>query len=382
MTRLNRRQALALTLGAGLLQARAVTALAGTPLVDAPLVDAPLAVAAPGREGRRILLHYNENPLGPGPKARAALVAAIDEGHRYVDEHAEQLIGAIAAHESVAPERIALGSGSGELLHMLALGWATRGTVTCAWPTFGQLMGFAEKVGATVRRVPLDAQLRHDAAAIDAATPTGTGLVYLCNPNNPTGTVLPGPQLRELCLTLAARTLVVVDEAYMDFVEPGATESMVDLARGNADVIVLRTFSKLHGLAGLRVGYAIGRPDTIARLRELELTSPNLPGIVAATASLGDREFIARSRDSIMADRRRVTAVCRELGMACSDSHGNFVFVRTGMPATAFRDRMRGLGIEVGRPFPPLTDWSRISLGRPEDNAALVAALRRFKAAG
>jgi histidinol-phosphate aminotransferase len=377
MTRLNRRQALALTLGAGLLQARAVTALAGT-----PLIDAPLAVAATGREGRRILLHYNENPLGPGPKARAALVAAIDEGHRYVDEHAEQLIGAIAAHESVAPERIALGSGSGELLHMLALGWATRGTVTCAWPTFGQLMGFAEKVGATVRRVPLDAQLRHDAAAIDAATPTGTGLVYLCNPNNPTGTVLPGPQLRELCLTLAARTLVVVDEAYMDFVEPGATESMVDLARGNADVIVLRTFSKLHGLAGLRVGYAIGRPDTIARLRELELTSPNLPGIVAATASLGDREFIARSRDSIMADRRRVTAVCRELGMACSDSHGNFVFVRTGMPATAFRDRMRGLGIEVGRPFPPLTDWSRISLGRPEDNAALVAALRRFKAAG
>ena len=377
MTRLNRRQALALTLGAGLLQARAVTALA-----DTPLIDAPLAVAATGREGRRILLHYNENPLGPGPKARAALVAAIDEGHRYVDEHAEQLIGAIAAYESVAPERIALGSGSGELLHMLALGWATRGTVTCAWPTFGQLMTFAEKVGATVRRVPLDAQLRHDAAAIDAATPTGTGLVYLCNPNNPTGTVLPGPQLRELCLTLAARTLVVVDEAYMDFVEPGATESMVDLARGNADVIVLRTFSKVHGLAGLRVGYAIGRPDTIARLRELELTSPNLPGIVAATASLGDREFIARSRDSIMADRRRVTAVCRELGMACSDSHGNFVFVRTGMPATAFRDRMRGLGIEVGRPFPPLTDWSRISLGRPEDNTALIAALRAFKAGG
>jgi histidinol-phosphate aminotransferase len=353
-----------------------------TALADTPLIDAPLAVAATGREGRRILLHYNENPLGPGPKARAALVAAIDEGHRYVDEHAEQLIGAIAAHESVAPERIALGSGSGELLHMLALGWATRGTVTCAWPTFGQLMTFAEKVGATVRRVPLDAQLRHDAAAIDAATPTGTGLVYLCNPNNPTGTVLPGPQLRELCLTLAARTLVVVDEAYMDFVEPGATESMVDLARGNADVIVLRTFSKLHGLAGLRVGYAIGRPDTIARLRELELTNPNLPGIVAATASLGDREFIARSRDSIMADRRRVTAVCQELGMACSDSHGNFVFVRTGMPATAFRDHMRGLGIEVGRPFPPLTDWSRISLGRPEDNAALLAALRRFKAAG
>jgi histidinol-phosphate aminotransferase len=191
---------------------------------------------------------------------------------------------------------------------------------------------------------------------------------------------LPGPQLRELCLTLAARTLVVVDEAYMDFVEPGATESMVDLARGNADVVVLRTFSKVHGLAGLRVGYAIGRPDTIERMRSLELVSPNMPGIAAATASLGDTEFVARSRDSIMADRRRVTAACLELGMPCSDSQGNFVFVRTGVPVTEFRERMRGLGIEVGRPFPPLTDWCRISLGRPEDNTALIAALREFKA--
>jgi histidinol-phosphate aminotransferase len=334
--------------------------------------------AAPRTAGP-ILLNYNENPLGPGPKARAAIAASISEGYRYADDHALRLIDQIAAHEGVAPERIALGSGSGELLHMLALGWASRGSVTCAWPTFGQLMTFAEKVGATVRRVPLDARLRHDAAAIDEATPTGTGLVYLCNPNNPTGTVLPGPEMRELCLKLAARTLVVVDEAYMDFVEPGATRSMVDLARGGADVVVLRTFSKVHGLAGLRVGYAIGRPDTIERLRSLEMTSPNLPGILAASASLADREFVARSREITMADRRRVTAVCRELGMECSDSHGNFVFVRTGMEATAFRDRMRGHGIEVGRPFPPLTDWSRISIGRPEENTALIAALRRFK---
>jgi histidinol-phosphate aminotransferase len=377
MNRFNRRQALALTLGAGLLQARTASAVTEAALA----ADTPHTV--PGRSAAKpIPLNYNENPLGPGPRARAALAAAIDEGYRYVDEHADRLIAAIAAAESVPPERIALGSGSGELLHMLALGWASRGTVTCAWPTFGQLMTFAEKVGATVRRVPLDARLRHDVDAIDAASPTGTGLVYLCNPNNPTGTVLPGPRLRDLCLTIAARSLVVVDEAYMDFVEPGATESMVDLARGSADVIVLRTFSKVHGLAGLRIGYAIGRPDTLARLRSFEMTSPNLPGIVAATASLGDGEFIAHSRDSIMADRRRVTTVCRELGMDCSDSHGNFVFVRTGLPATEFRERMRGFGIEVGRPFPPLDDWSRISLGRPEDNTALIAALRKFKARG
>lgn len=365
MSRLDRRQALALALGAGFVPA-----------------GAGLAATAAAAAARPLLpLNYNENPLGPGPKARAAIAASIGDGWRYADgDPLQRLVTDIAAREGVATERIAVGSGSGELLNILALGWAARGSLTCAWPTFGQLMGFAEQVGATVRRVPLDAQLRHDAAAIDAATPDGTGLVYLCNPNNPTGTVLPGPQLRELCLTLAARTLVVVDEAYMDFVEPGATESMVDLARGNADVVVLRTFSKVHGLAGLRVGYAIGRPDTIARMRSLELVSPNMPGIAAATASLADTEFVARSRDSIMADRRRVTAACLELGMPCSDSQGNFVFVRTGVPATEFRERMRGLGIEVGRPFPPLTDWCRISLGRPEDNTALIAALREFKA--
>jgi histidinol-phosphate aminotransferase len=243
-------------------------------------------------------------------------------------------------------------------------------------------MAFAEKMGATIRQVSLDSQLRHDADGIDAATTTDTSLVYLCNPNNPTGTVLPAAELEALCLTLAQRTTVVIDEAYMDFVDADATASMAHLVRGGANVVVLRTFSKVHGLAGLRVGYAIGRPDTISRMRSLELVSPNMPGVVAATASLTDREFISRSRASVIADRRRVNAVCQELGMQCSDSYGNFVFVRTGMSATDFRDRMRELGIEVGRPFPPLTDWSRISLGRPEDNLALIAALRTLKRGG
>jgi len=367
MSRIDRRQALALALSAGFLHPRtaraAADALSSTPSL--------------------LPLNYNENPLGPGPKAREAIVAAIRESWRYADgEHLQRFIAAIAAYEQVAPEQVAVGSGSGELLHILALGWAARGSVTCAWPTYGQLMGFAEKMGATIRRVPLDSRLRHDAAAIEAATPTDTSLVYLCNPNNPTGTALPAAELEELCLTLAQRTTVVIDEAYMDFVESSATASMVHLTRGGANVVVLRTFSKVHGLAGLRIGYAIGRPDTIDRIRSLELVSPNMPGVVAATASLGDQEFVARSRDSILTDRHRVTAVCRELGMQCSDSHGNFVFVRTGMLATEFRDRMRRLGIEVGRPFAPLTDWSRISLGRPEDNTALIKALRVLKSDG
>lgn len=367
MSRIDRRQALALALSAGFIHPRTARAATG----------------APGSSPSLLPLNYNENPLGPGPKAREAIVAAIRESWRYADgDHLQRFISAIAAHERVAPEQVVVGSGSGELLHILALGWTARGRVTCAWPTYGQLMTFAEKMGATIRQVSLDSQLRHDAVGIDAATTTDTSLVYLCNPNNPTGTVLPAAELEALCLTLAQRTTVVIDEAYMDFVDAGATASMAHLVRGGANVVVLRTFSKVHGLAGLRVGYAIGRPDTISRMRSLELVSPNMPGIVAATASLADREFISHSRASVITDRRRVNAVCQELGMQCSDSHGNFVFVRTGMSATDFRDRMRELGVEVGRPFPPLTDWSRISLGRPEDNLALIAALRTLKRGG
>lgn len=370
MRHLDRRQALALALGASVfspLQAADAAAATNTAANAADAVRYPIGLA------------LNENPWGPGPKARAAVAAAVDDGCRYGIEYSNRLMAAIAAREGLATERIALGSGSGELLHMLAFGWAARSVVTCAWPTFGQLMGFADKVGAEVRRIPLDASLRHDLAAIDAAAPSGGGLVYLCNPNNPTGTVIDGARLREACRALAARTLVVVDEAYMDLIEPGATESMVDLARGDANVVVLRTFSKVHGLAGLRVGYALGRPDTIKKLRALQMATPNVLGIAAAAASLGDDTFIAASRERIVADRRRVTAACRELGMECSESHGNFVFVRTGVPVTEFRARMREFGIEVGRPFEPLTDWCRISLGRTAENTALIAALRKFK---
>jgi histidinol-phosphate aminotransferase len=165
----------------------------------------------------------------------------------------------------------------------------------------------------------------------------------------------------------------------MDLVEPDATESMLDLARGEANVVVLRTFSKVHGLAGLRVGYAIGRPDTIARLRALQMATPNVLGLAAAAASLEDDAFVSASRRQIITDRRRVTAACTELGMECTDSQGNFVFVRTGLPLAEFRERMKSLGIEVGRPFEPLTTHCRISLGTPEENTALIAALRQVK---
>ncbi len=287
------------------------------------------------------------------------------------------LTEAIARHEGVERERVVIGSGSGELLQLLALGWCERGEVVCAWPTFSQLMAYAERFGAMIRKLPLDAEMRHDLPALLATTGPNTSLLYLCNPNNPTGTAVPGEALRAACLEAATRTLVVIDEAYLDLADPARTASMLPLVRDDANVVVLRTFSKIHGLAGLRVGYALTRPDIAQRLRRYQTTLPNTLGLAAATASLGDADCLARTRAALLADRARFCAVCDELGLRYAAPEGNFVFVRVGMPVETFAERMRAQQIEVGRPFEPYADWCRISIGTTAETDYLIDALRR-----
>lgn len=323
-----------------------------------------------------VRLSANENPYGPGPAARAAIASATSEACRYDSGDMQRLIDALAAKEKVDKDRIVLGCGSGELLHVLAFSYCERGQLVCAWPTFGQMMAFAEKVGCEVRKVPLNAELRHDLPALTAATTANTSLIYVCNPNNPTGTVVEGASLREFCARMAAQTLVVVDEAYLDLVDEGATESMVDLVRDGANVVVLRTFSKIHGLAGLRIGYGVARADVAARLRRNQMAFPSIIGMRAAFASLGDSDFLTRTRAALIADRRRVSAACTELGLRYAAPQGNFVFVQVGMPVEEFRKRMRARQVEVGRAFEPLTDWCRITVGTTAETTACIAAMR------
>ncbi len=344
----------------------------------------PMAGEAVARKAQRtpmslrypIRLSANENPWGPGPQARAAIVAATDEGCRYGMDYYGKLVEAIAAQEKVDKDRIVVGSGSGELLHMLALAYCDRGQVVCAWPTFNQLMGFAEKLGCETKKIPVDAELRHDLPALAAATTPNTALLYVCNPNNPTGTVIDGARLRAFCGEMAQRALVVVDEAYLDLVDDGVTESMVDLARAGSNLIVLRTFSKIHGLAGLRVGYGIAPPGIVQRLRRYQMATPNLLGLAAATASLGDTDFLTRTRASLIADRRRITTACDELGLRYVPPQGNFVFLKPGMPLDGFRAKMKEKQIEVGRPFEPLLDWCRVSVGTTAETGVFIDALR------
>jgi histidinol-phosphate aminotransferase len=226
-----------------------------------------------------------------------------------------------------------------------------------------------------VKFVPVDAQLRHDLPAMAGAVTEHTRAVYLCNPNNPTGTALPAAAIRDFARTLPRGVVVIVDEAYMDFADAPGVASVTDLVEGEQRVVLLRTFSKLHGMAGMRLGYAVARPDVATALAALCMTTPNILSVRAGRASLGDSAFLTDTRQRILASRRRITDELGARHLRCAQPQGNFVFFDTGVPLAQFTERMKSQGILVGRLFPPFSTWCRVTIGTEADVAAFLAAL-------
>jgi len=331
--------------------------------------------------GGPLVLCWNENPYGPSPAARTAISQAIAEGCRYPsDEEVAALGDALAAREDVNANHIVIGTGSGELLRALGLLYGRDGgEIIAAHPTYEELTSYAQHWGAAMKFVPVDAQLRHDLPAMHAALSPHTRAIYLCNPNNPTGTALPAARIREFVRSLPRTTVAIVDEAYMDFAAAGETASVAGLVHEGQRVVVLRTFSKIHGMAGLRCGYAIAPPDISAELAAACMTTPNIFAVRAARASLGDRAFLADCRQRIVASRARITTELTRLKLRYADPQGNFVFFDTGMPLARFSDLMRQRNVLVGRLFPPYDTWCRITIGTEPEVAAFLDALREVK---
>jgi histidinol-phosphate aminotransferase len=331
--------------------------------------------AAPG--GAPIVLCWNENPYGPSPAARLAASHAVVDGCRYPDDDLPELVEALARREGVAADHIVTGTGSGELLRALAL-LASRdgGEIIAALPTYGELTEYARHLGAVVKLVPLDARHRHDLPAMAAAISERTRALYICNPNNPTGTAVPAADIRELVRTVPQPVTVIVDEAYLDFATDGAVGTVADLVQSEHRVVVLRTFSKIHGMAGLRCGYAIARPNITAALAGARMTTPNVFAVRAARASLGDQEFLADCRRRILASRTRITTELTQLRLPYAEPQGNFVFFDSGMPLARFTTLMRERNILVGRRFAPYENWCRITIGTEPEVGAFLQALR------
>jgi histidinol-phosphate aminotransferase len=312
-------------------------------------------------------LNSNENPTGPGPAARAALGSALVQAPLYPDAAADALRVAVARAHGVPTASVCLGCGSTDVLRAAVQAYATPGRpLVTASPSYESPVFEAERVGAAVRAVPLGADLRLDLAAMATAAP-GAGLVYVCNPNNPTATVHGREAVYGFVTRLRRQDdppVVLVDEAYHDYVDDPGYDSVLPLAVETPGVIVARTFSKAHGLAGLRVGYAIGHPTTIEAITRHTLhIGVNGLGASAAMASLQAPGHVAAERARNRAAREYTLRFFRERGYTTSDAEANFLMVHLRRDVRAFREACRERGVLVGRPFPPLLSHARISIG-------------------
>lgn len=331
-----------------------------------------LAWAEPPRApqpGGPILLNSNENAYGPFPSVMA-MGNPFREANRYPDRRMDVLSEKLAALNKVSTDRLVTGCGSSEILRMAACAFTGPGRrLVMAAPTFESIGGYAEVLHAEVVRVPLAANFTHDLGAMLKAAGNDAGLVYICNPNNPTGNLTPRKDLEDFIGRLPRNTMVLMDEAYHDFV--GATPDYVSFIERPIDddrVVTARTFSKIYGLAGMRLGYAVGAKGAIRQMSAHRLTDPlNTLVIRCAMVSLDDAAGHQQARQRNAADRDeflRQVAACK---LTAIPSAANFVMIHTGKPVRSVIDHFRRNGVSIGRPFPPLDTYARISLGKPEE---------------
>ena len=337
--------------------------------------------AQPGPELARLIA--NENPYGPSERARKAIIDSLPTAWQYPMGNDRQLKTLIAEREGLAPENVMVGLGSGEILQIAGLVFGANSRVVAAKPTFNFLQEYARKNGATIVEVPLDEKMRHDLKALAAETSKkGTGLLYVCNPNNPTGNMIPGSELRPFLAEASRNATVLVDEAYLDLWDDWREHTATDRIKAGDPVIVTRTFSKLHGMAGLRVGYGLASPDLIRKLEQHRMTIQDCTGLAAATASYQDLDYQAFSKGKIHEGLAITIAALRELNIPfVENTRGNFVFFDTGGPLADFRTAMKQAGYMIGWPHPPYLTWCRVSMGTTEQMQGFAAALRQWRKA-
>ena len=339
--------------------------------------DTPPQIAAKTRDAIA-RLSSNENPFGPSPKVRQAMTEAFDLGCRYPFSYAGELTKMIAEKEGVTPDHIVLTSGSTEGLKATGLAFGLYGAeIVSAAPTYLSLLSYAEQFGAYIHKVPLDDGLGHDLEAMEKRINHKTSLVFICNPNNPTGTILPAQQLSDFCDSVSSRAMVFVDEAYFDYIEE-PYPSMIEMVKQGKNVIVSRTFSKVYAMAGIRMGYLIARPDIANRIEENRMSMLNIMAIYAAKAALADEAFYKDCLAKNSAAKALIYETLDDLKLRYIPSHANFVFFHTGRDIKTVVASMMEQGVSVGRPFPPLTDWCRISTGTMEDVKKFTKGLRKM----
>lgn len=334
-----------------------------------------------------IRINFNENPLGMSPKAQAAAREAVSKANRYAKEEIIALRSKLASQYQVPETAILLTAGSSEGIRAAVEAYATLDTqLVIPELTYGDGEHFAKIAGMKITKVPmLDGwQFNIEGLKNAVASYAGPSLVYLVNPNNPTSTITPADLIEPWIASKPANTLFIVDEAYAEFVNDRRFRSVGPLIHNGADnVILLKTFSKIFAMAGMRVGYAVAQPALIARLgNHVAGEKINFCGVDAALASLDDHAFIAYSKKSNDTARQILLQALDQLAIPYLPSEGNFVFHQLNVPLKDYQQQMKSAGILVGRAFPPADNWCRVSLGTPEEMAFVAKTMHQFRGKG
>lgn len=349
-------------------------------LLTAPLIrwqghEALLAQGQPERRADRLLasapgmirIDSNENPNGPGRRALEAVSNAFGHANRYPVKEEDDAVAVIAKARGVAPNNIILGCGSGELLRAAVMAFTTSDHALVApEPTFEAPANFARFMQRPVVAPPVDAKLRLDLDAMVAAS-RGAGLIYFCNPNNPTATVHGSDSVAsfvEAVNRASPETVVLIDEAYHEYVADKSYRTAIPIALANPRVIVTRTFSKVFGMAGLRAGYAIGQPDTLKRMSVWLLGSNvNQLALAAATATVGDAAHVASEQKRNDEARAFTRAFFEHAGYTVHAAEANFMMVDVKRDAHSFKLECVKHKVAIGRAFPSLGNYARVSVG-------------------
>jgi histidinol-phosphate aminotransferase len=337
------------------------------------------SAATPAPIGARLSL--NENPFGSSPRVVEALRGSLHDLSRYTEREAELLTGQIAALEKVTAEHVVLGEILSALGVQLSVAGGPGGEFIYSTPGFTDLVAAAEQAGGVAVGIPLNERLENNLDAIAALTNSRTRAVYLVNPHNPSGTVSEAGKFKSIVADLARRTLVIVDEAYLEYTDMFAERTVAPLAKAGLNVIAFRTLAKAYGLAALQFGYAVGPPQIMNRLRQQGVGAAhglNRLAVVAAAAALQDQQFIRETRRRNAIELARWNRVLDELDLHRSDSHGNFVFFDTKRLHDEIAAAFLAQGVQIGRSFPPLDRWTRISIGLPEENTLAIEVLKQI----
>ncbi len=345
------------------------TALLGSTLLFQPAKALSHSITDLDQDQDSIKLSSNENPFGPSKKAMEAIEEYIVQGNRYPNELRQQLINQLALRFGVDNQSILLGAGSSDLLQLLSF-WCIheKKTVITSKVTFDVLPKCVERFGGEVIATDLTNDKGFDLDAIEESSNKKTGVVYLVNPNNPTGSKLSYNDLLAFCDRVSRHSYIIVDEAYIEYIADN--ESVIQLVESNSRIIVLRTFSKIYGLAGMRVGYLIAAAGFIQTLRKYQVWSGsnlNTLGLAAAKASLEDDTFLATVRNLNSESRDFTLGELRGLGLYCAEPYGNFIWFNCGeIGVLPLRNTYAQNNLIVGASEVAGSTWMRVTIGKKE----------------